>query len=63
MTEALALLDINQVAEFLQIKRSTLYDWVHHRKIQYVKIGGTLRFKKSDILNLIDRNTKAVGEF
>jgi len=63
MTEALALLDINQVAEFLQIKRSTLYDWVHRRKIQYVKIGGTLRFKKSDILNLIDRNTKAVGEF
>lgn len=48
------LLTKQQVMEVLGIKESTLYTWVHHKKIPYIKLGKRcLRFRESDILEWI----------
>ena len=38
------LLTPEEAAEFLSVKLSTIYAWVHQRKIPYLKLGRCLRF-------------------
>jgi excisionase family DNA binding protein len=48
------LLSKKDVLEMLGIKESTLYIWVHRKKIPFIKLGRrTLRFRESDILEWI----------
>jgi len=54
------LLSIQEVADMLQLKVSTIYDWVHRKKIKYVKMGGRVRFRLEDINALINANTYEV---
>lgn len=51
------LLTIEDVSNMLQLKVSTIYDWVHRKKIRYVKMGGRVRFRLEDINALINANT------
>jgi excisionase family DNA binding protein len=44
------LLDVTEAAAFLRIKRSTLYGWVHERRIPFRKHGGHLVFWLPDLL-------------
>jgi excisionase family DNA binding protein len=50
------LLSIMQTADKLNLKVSTLYMWVHKKKIPYVKIGGKLGFIEDQIDNFIIKN-------
>lgn len=43
----------DEVAQKLNIKKSTLYDWVHKGIIGYVKVGRLLRFTDKDISKII----------
>ena len=43
------LLTIDQVAEVLSVKKSTVYQWVHQELIPYIKLGSLLRFEEQDI--------------
>ncbi|OQA92043.1 MAG: Helix-turn-helix domain protein [Elusimicrobia bacterium ADurb.Bin231] len=43
------LLNINELAEYLGIKISTVYSWVNQRKIPYVKVGRLVKFDQVDI--------------
>jgi len=43
------LLKIGQVAEWLNVKESTIRKWVHYGYIPYVKIGRCVRFIESEI--------------
>jgi excisionase family DNA binding protein len=45
-----------QTADKLNLKVSTLYMWVHKKKIPYVKIGGKLGFIEDQIDNFIIKN-------
>ena len=48
------LLDVNQAAELLGLKPSTLYQWAYERHIPVVKLfGRALRFRLSTIEKLI----------
>ena len=40
------LLNIDEVAQYLNVKKATIYDWVYHKRIPYIKLGKCLRFKK-----------------
>jgi excisionase family DNA binding protein len=40
------LLTARQVSELLEVKISTVYDWVYRGLIPYVKLGRLIRFKK-----------------
>ena len=47
---------IPQVAEYLQISRSKMYDWVKQGKIPYVRIGRNKRIRASDLQAWIEAN-------
>lgn len=57
------LLDINQTAEFLHLKKSYLYKLVHERKIPHYKPGGHhLLFSRED-LELYVRRTRVSADY
>jgi excisionase family DNA binding protein len=50
MTNELKLLSIAEAATFLHLKVSTLYAWVHGRKIPHRKHGSKLVFALDDLI-------------
>jgi len=40
---------LQDVAEYLQIKERTIYNWAQNGKIPGFKLGNTWRFKREDI--------------
>ncbi|MBW2044328.1 MAG: helix-turn-helix domain-containing protein [Deltaproteobacteria bacterium] len=42
-------LSIQELAEYLGVKKNTLYSWVNMRKIPYTKVGRLVRFEKQKI--------------
>jgi excisionase family DNA binding protein len=43
------ILNIDELSEYLRIKKSSLYSKVERKEIPYYKLGHLVRFKKSDI--------------
>ena len=54
---------IEQLAEILQVKKSTIYSWTFTRKIPYVKINGALRFKEKIISSWIESQEEEPKKF
>lgn len=52
------LLNIDEVAEFLNIKKSTVYAMTMHGTIPVVKFGKLNRFKKTDLLDFIEKHQR-----
>jgi excisionase family DNA binding protein len=52
------LLDVNNAAEMLGLKASTLYQWAYERRLPVVKLGRALRFRLSDIQTLIAQSVR-----
>jgi excisionase family DNA binding protein len=50
------LMTTKQVSELIEVKPSTVYQWVHLGLIPYVKLGKCVRFKKSELFRWIDKN-------
>ena len=50
------LMTAKQVSELIEVKPSTVYQWVHLEMIPYVKIGRCVRFKKGELFRWIDKN-------
>ncbi len=40
---------VNEIAEYLGVKISTVYSWVHTRQIPYYKIGRLVKFKIEEV--------------
>jgi len=43
------LIDIDELADYLRLKKQTIYNWLHQRKISGIKVGGVWRFDRRDI--------------
>ncbi len=58
------LLNVNQLADILGLKKITIYEWVHCNKIPFVKLGKRVLFQPSDVEGFIKMNRKeaVVGE-
>ena len=54
------ILTPEEVQEYLHIKQRTLYRWINEETIPAFKLGGSWRFKKSEIDEWINkkRNSK-----
>ena len=66
------LLDVNDLAKYLKLKKQTIYNWLNQQKISGIKLGGVWRFDKYEIdkwlksqarsakreSNIIDQNAK-----
>lgn len=51
-----ALLNIQEVASYLNISTSTLYRWVHQKKIKHYKIGSRVLFSQEFLNEFINNN-------
>ena len=48
-TSAPALLTVEEVARYLRVKRSTVYEWAQTGKIPAAKVGRLWRFHREEI--------------
>lgn len=53
------LLTVQEVADYLQVKPSTIYQWTHMGYIPHVKLGNQVRFRIAVIDNWLERNSSA----
>ena len=44
-----ALMDVDELARYLKLRRQTIYNWLHQKKVSGVKVGGVWRFHRRDI--------------
>ena len=51
------LISIKELSQFLNVKQSTLYAWVHNGTIPFYKLNGLIRFDLDDIQDWV-RNSK-----
>lgn len=57
------IMTIQDVADWLHVADVTVYRWVEHKQIPFLKIAGTIRFLRSDLLKWMrDNGNTAVGE-
>ncbi len=43
------LLDVEELATYLKLKKQTIYNWLNQRKISGIKLGGVWRFDKREV--------------
>ena len=56
------LMDMNEAASILGLKKSTLYALVMRKQITHVKLGKLTRFRPEDIQAYINKNLVEVRE-
>jgi excisionase family DNA binding protein len=52
------LLDLNRAAHLLGISVKTLRDWIHGRRIDYVKVGARVMIRPETIRRFVTANTR-----
>jgi excisionase family DNA binding protein len=55
------LLNVKQVAAYLQLKESTVYTWAQEGKIPAIKIGRRWQFRRSDIEAWLEDQARSMG--
>jgi excisionase family DNA binding protein len=43
------LINIDELADYLKLKKQTIYNWLNQGKISGIKVGGVWRFERKDI--------------
>jgi len=56
------LLTVKEAAERLTLAPSTLYAWCFERRIKFVRLGRAVRFRPSDIEELVEMGVQDVQE-
>jgi excisionase family DNA binding protein len=49
------LLTVEEIADYLQVKPSTIYQWTHQGFIPHVKLGNRVRFRLSQVDRWIEK--------
>jgi len=59
-----SLIDIDELATYLKLKKQTIYNWLHQGKIGGIKVGGVWRFDRREIDNWLKsrRRLSKTGE-
>ena len=58
--EHVHLMDVRDVAEYLNLDRQTIYNWLHQQKISGIKVGGVWRFDRRVIDEWLQSHTVGV---
>ena len=56
------MLNVNDAAQLLGLKPTTLRAWILHRKIEFVRVGRAVRIPAKAIDEFIERNTTPARE-
>ncbi len=59
MESSLRLLNVQEIADLLGVKKSTIYQWTHQGFIPHVKVGKLVRFKPDAVMKWV--NEKETG--
>jgi excisionase family DNA binding protein len=60
MTAAMErLLTVEEVADWLQVKPRTIYQWVHEGYIPVIKLGTLVRFDQSSVMAWVKKRETA----
>ncbi len=43
------LMDIQELADYLRLKKQTIYNWLNQKKISGIKVGGVWRFDRRSV--------------
>jgi len=43
------LMNIDELADFLRLKKQTIYNWLNQGKISGIKVGGVWRFERREV--------------
>jgi excisionase family DNA binding protein len=62
-TETKRLLNLREVAALLNVSIHTLRQWVHQRKVPYLKLGKAVRIAPEDLEKFLEENRKEVVTF
>ncbi len=49
------LMTVEEIAEYLQVKPSTIYQWTHTGFIPHVKLGNRVRFRLSQVDRWVEK--------
>lgn len=52
---SLELLNVKEAAAFLKVSVSTVRHLQQQREVSFIKVGGSVRFAKSDLLGYLNR--------
>ena len=52
------LLNVNEVSKLLNVKKATIYYWVHKKTIPHVKFPGAVRFQAFEVLEWIKKQKR-----
>ncbi len=52
------LLDLKETSLFLNVKESWLRSAIFRQSIPFIKLGHLIRFKKDELINWLEQNTK-----
>ena len=56
------LLTVDEIAKYLKVQPSTIYQWTHQGFIPHIKIGNLVRFRISQVDNWLEGKAKT-GRF
>lgn len=51
------LYTIFEASLLLHVSESTLYRWIHHKKIEFIKLGSRVMFSEESLQEFIKNNT------
>ncbi|MFH1201944.1 MAG: helix-turn-helix domain-containing protein [Candidatus Omnitrophota bacterium] len=49
MSKMARLMDIEELADYLKLRKQTIYNWLNQRKMSGIKLGGVWRFDRREI--------------
>lgn len=56
-TKVIELLTIDEAAELLKVKKSRLRKAIFRREVKFVKLGALIRFKRTHLIEWIEKGT------
>ena len=62
LEDSLALMTVEEAASYLRLAPWTLRHWVCQKKIPYVRLGRTIRFRRRDMERFVSQNVHGKSE-
>jgi excisionase family DNA binding protein len=56
------LMDIEELADYLKLKRQTIYNWLSQGRISGIKVGGVWRFERREVDSWLKSKRRASKE-
>ena len=60
--DSLALMTVEEAASYLRLAPWTLRHWVCQKKIPFVRLGRTVRFRRKDMERFVSQNVHGKSE-